>query len=40
MAANYICIELKTKVYGKVKLTMMVILGVCVEYIRRAKKYA
>ena len=33
MAANYICIKQKTKVYGKMRRAMVVILGTWVEHI-------
>ena len=32
MAANYICMKQKTKVYGTMRLAMVVILGIWVEH--------
>ena len=37
MAANYICIKQKTKVYGEMRLGMVVILGIWVEYMKVKK---
>ena len=34
MAANYICIKQKTKVFGEMRLAMVVILGIWVEYVK------
>ena len=34
MAANHICIKQKTKVHGKRRYAMVVILGIWVEYLK------